>query len=105
MGARSGSEGQRDASDPVLFQTFLYSTVGAGLILRPTESVQFTHTAASPGGTANSAGFNTSFKEGIKPFGPPGHRLFGGIWGPQIFTSLAQDPRHAILVGSIISCR
>ena len=43
--------------NPVLFNTFPYSTFGAGLIVLPTESAQFTFTAASSGGTANSAGF------------------------------------------------
>ena len=98
--------------NPVLFQTFPYSTLGAGLIVLPTDSVQFTFTAASPGGTANSAGFSTLFDEGvvldaelrvgIKPFGLPGHQLIGGIWSSQTFTSLAQDPRTSIPVGSII---
>ena len=36
--------------NPVFFNTFPYSTLGAGLIVLPTESVQFTFTAASPGG-------------------------------------------------------
>ena len=36
--------------NPVLFNTFPYSTLGAGLIVLPSESVQFTFTAASPGG-------------------------------------------------------
>jgi porin len=39
---------------------------------------------------------------GIKPFGLPGHQLIGGIWSSQTFTSLAQDPRDSIPVGSII---
>ena len=47
--------------NPVVFNTFPYSTLGAGLIVLPTESVQFTFTAASPGGTANSAGFDDLF--------------------------------------------
>jgi porin len=99
--------------NPVLFQTFPYSTLGAGLIVLPTEAVQFTFTAASPGGTANSAGFSTLFEEGvvldgelrvgIKPFGLPGHQLIGGIWSTQTFTSLTQDLRLGVPIGSIIS--
>jgi porin len=99
--------------NPVVFQTFPYSTLGAGLIVLPTESVQFRLTAASPRGTANSAGFSTLFEEGvgldgelrvgIKPCGLPGHQLIDGIWSNQTFTSLAQDPRDAVPVGSIIS--
>jgi porin len=38
----------------------------------------------------------------IKPFDLPGHQLIGGIWSTQTFTSLAQDPRNSIPVGSII---
>jgi porin len=86
--------------------------LGAGLIVLPTDSVQFTFTAASPGGTANSAGFDDLFAEGvvldselrvgIKPFGLPGHQLIGGIYSSQTFTSLAQDPREAIPIGQII---
>ena len=97
---------------PVFFNIFPYSTLGAGLIVLPTDSVQFTFTAASPGGTANRAGFSTLFDEGvvldaelrvgIKPFGLPGHQLLGGVWSSTSFTSLAQDPRTAIPVGDII---
>jgi porin len=74
--------------------------------------VQFTFTAASPGGTANSAGFDDLFADGvvldaelrvgIKPFGLPGHQLLGGIWSSQTFTSLTQDLRTSIPVGSLI---
>jgi porin len=70
-------------------------------------------TAAISGGTANGAGFDERFKKGvvmdgelhvgIKPFGLPGHQSIGGIWSTQTFTSLMQDPRDAIPVGSIIS--
>jgi porin len=98
---------------PILFNTFPYSSLGAGLILLPTESVQFTFTAVSPDGTANSAGFSTLFEDGvamdaelrvgIKPFGLPGHQLIGGTYNTQTYTSLAQDPRASIEVGSIIS--
>ena len=40
---------------------------------------------------------------GIKPFGLPGHQLIGGTYNTQTYTSLAQDPRTSIDVGSIIS--
>ncbi len=45
---------------------------------------------------------DAELRVGIKPFGLPGHQLIGGIWSSQTFTSLAQDPREAIPVGSII---
>ena len=98
--------------NPVVFNTFPYSTLGAGFIVLPTDDIQFSFTAASPGGTANSAGFSTLFDEGvaldgelrvgIKPFGLPGHQLLGGIWSSQSFTSLAQDPRDQIPFESIV---
>jgi porin len=98
--------------NPVVFQTFPYSTMGAGFIVLPTDAVQFTFTAASPGGMANSAGFTTLFDKGvvldgelrvgIKPFGLPGHQLIGGIWSSQSFTSLAQDSRLSVPVADII---
>ena len=39
---------------------------------------------------------------GIKPFGLPGHQLIGGIYSSQTFTSLTQDLRTSIPIGSII---
>ena len=99
--------------NPALFNIAPYSTLGAGFLLLPTESVVFNFSALSPGGTANSAGFDELFEKGvvlfgelrvgIKPFGLPGHQLIGGGWNSQTFTSLAQDPRDAIEFGSIIS--
>jgi porin len=97
--------------NPALFNTILYSTLGAGFILLPTDSVVFNFSALSPGGTANSTGFDHLFEKGIalagelrvgiKPFGLPGHQLIGGSWNSQTYTSLTQDPRDAIPVGSI----
>jgi porin len=74
----------------VLFTTIPYSTLGAGFLLLPTESVVVNFSALSPVGTANSAGFDDLYKDGvvlaaelrvvIKPFGLPGHQLIGGTW-------------------------
>jgi porin len=99
--------------NPALFNTIPYSTLGAGFLLLPSESVVFNFSALSPGGTANSAGFDELFEKGvalaaelrvgIKPFGLPGHQLIGGTWNSQTYTSLTQDPRDAIPVGSLIS--
>jgi porin len=99
--------------NPVAFNTIPYSTLGAGFLLLPTESVLFNLSALSPGGTANSAGFDELFEKGValaaelrvgvKPFGLPGHQLVGGTWNSQTYTSLAQDLRTAIPVGSLIS--
>ncbi|HSF33471.1 MAG TPA: carbohydrate porin [Candidatus Tectomicrobia bacterium] len=99
--------------NPVTFNTIPYSTLGAGFLLLPTESVVFNFSALSPGGTANSAGFDELFEDGValgaelrvevKPFGLPGHQLIGGTWNSQTYTSLAQDLRTAIPVGSLLS--
>jgi porin len=98
--------------NPVIFNTIPYSTLGAGFLL-PSESVVFNFSALSPGGTANSAGFDellenevalaAELRVGIKPFGLPGHQLIGGTWNSQTYTSLTQDPRDAIPVGSLLS--
>jgi porin len=99
--------------NPVVFQTIPYSTLGAGFLLLPAESVVFNFSALSPGGTANSAGFDELYEKGvalaaelrvgIKPFGLPGHQLIGGTWNSQTYTSLAQDLRTSVEVGSLIS--
>jgi porin len=99
--------------NPVLFNTIPYSTLGAGFLLLPTESVVFNFSVLSPGGTANSAGFDELFEKGValaaelrvgvKPFGLPGHQLIGGTWNSQTYTSLTQDLRTAIPIGSLIS--
>jgi porin len=83
---------------PVTFTTVPYSTLGAGVLLLPTESVLVNVGALSPDGTANSAGFDELYKEGvvlagelrvgIKPFGLPGHQLIGGTWSSKTFNTL-----------------
>ena len=98
--------------NPVTFNTIPYSTLGAGFLLLPTESIVFNVSALSPGGTANSAGFDELYENGvalaaelrvgIKPFGLPGHQLIGGTWNSQTYTSLSQDPRDAIPLGGEI---
>jgi porin len=99
--------------NPIIFNTIPYSTLGAGFLLLPMESVVFNFSALSPGGTANSAGFDELYEKGvalaaelrvaIKPFGLPGHQLIGGTWNSQTYTSLTQDPRTAVPVRSVLS--
>jgi porin len=89
--------------NPVTFTTVPYATLGAGFLLRPTEAVLFNFSALSPDGTANSAGFDELYADGvvlagelrvgIKPFGLPGHQLIGGTWSSKTFNTLQQDPR------------
>jgi porin len=89
--------------NPVTFTTVPYATLGAGVLLRPTDAVLLNVSALSPDGTANSAGFDELYKDGvvlagelrvgIKPFGLPGHQLIGGTWSSKTFNTLQQDPR------------
>jgi porin len=89
--------------NPVTFTTVPYSTLGAGVLLLPTDSVLLNFSALSPDGTADSAGFDELYEDGvvlagelrvaIKPFGLPGHQLIGGTWSSKTFNTLQQDPR------------
>jgi porin len=84
--------------NPVTFTTVPYSTLGAGVLLLPTESVLVNVGALSPDGTADSAGFDELYEEGVvlagelrvevKPFGLPGHQLIGGTWSSKTFNTL-----------------
>jgi len=89
--------------NPVTFTTVPYATLGGGVLLRPTDAVLVNVSALSPDGTANSAGFDELYADGvvlagelrvgIKPFGLPGHQLIGGTWSSKTFNTLQQDPR------------
>jgi hypothetical protein len=69
--------------NPVTFTTVPYATLGAGVLLRPTDAVLVNVSALSPDGSADSAGFDELYEDGvvlawelrvtIKPFGLPGH--------------------------------
>jgi porin len=94
--------------NPVTFTTVPYSTLGAGVLLLPTDSVVFNFSALSPDGTADSAGFDELYEDGvvlagelrvgIKPFGLPGHQLIGGTWSSKTFNTLEQDPRLLLTI-------
>jgi porin len=94
--------------NPVTFTTVPYSTLGAGFLLLPTDSVLFNFSALSPDGTADSAGFDELYEDGvvlagelrvgIRPFGLPGHQLIGGTWSSKTFNTLEQDPRLLLTV-------
>jgi porin len=94
--------------NPVTFTTVPYSTLGAGVLLLPTDSVLVNFSALSPDGTADSAGFDELYEDGvvlagevrvsIKPFGLPGHQLIGGTWSSKTFNTLEQDPRLLLTI-------
>jgi porin len=89
-----------------LAMTVPYTPLSAGFVLLPAESVVFNFAVLSPTGTANSAGFDELYRDGVvlapelrvgvKPFGLPGHQLIGGSWSSKTFTTLEQDPRVAL---------
>jgi porin len=91
---------------PIAAMVIPYTPLGAGFLLLPTESVVFNFGVLSPTGTANSAGFDELYKDGVllaaelrvgvKPLGLPGHQLIGGAWNSKTFTTLEQDPRVAL---------
>src|SRR5688572_13384709 len=94
--------------NPVTFTTVPYSTLGAGVLLLPKDSVLVNFSVLSPDGTADSAGFDELYEEGIvlagelrvgiKPFGLPGHQLIGGTWSSKTFNTLQQDPRLLLTI-------
>jgi porin len=94
--------------NPVTFTTVPYSTLGAGVLLLPKDSVLVNFSVLSPDGTADSAGFDELYEEGIvlagevrvgiKPFGLPGHQLLGGTWSSKTFNTLEQDPRLLLTI-------
>ena len=67
----------------------------------PDNRGSFSITALDPNGTASKVGFDDAFDDGValaselrvgvKPFGLPGHHLFGGSWSSRDFVSLGQD--------------
>jgi porin len=91
---------------PIAAMAVPYTPLGAGFVLLPTESVVFNFGVLSPTGTADSAGFDELYKDGVvlgpelrvsvKPFGLPGHQLIGGAWNSKTFNTLEQDPRIAL---------
>lgn len=89
--------------NPALVRTVPYSTLGAGFVLMDEGLPYFTFTAMNATDTANSAGFNQLFEEGValiaelrlptEFYGLPGHQTFGGTWNSREYTTLGQDPR------------
>ncbi len=91
--------------NPVTLRTAPYSTLGGGaLVVLPEERGTFNIAVLDPNGVPSKVGFDDAFDGGfvlaselklnVKPFGLPGHQLFGGTWSSKDYTSLGQDLRR-----------
>jgi porin len=99
--------------NPVTLRTAPYSALGGGAIfVLPKERGDFAIAVSDPNGIPSKVGFDDAFDGGVvisselklnvKPFGLPGHQLFGGIWSNKDFTSLGQNFRR-LFIEAILS--
>jgi porin len=90
--------------NPIGLRTIPYSTLGCGLVVLGDEGTPlFTYTVLNPTDTADTAGFDELFAEGVamsaelrlptRLLGLPGHQLFAATWNSRDYVSLGQDPR------------
>lgn len=90
--------------NPALLRTIPYATLGCGFVVLGEEGTPiFSYTLLNATDTADSAGFNELFEEGVamsaelrlptKFLGLPGHQLVGGTWNSRDYVALGQDPR------------
>jgi porin len=109
-GARGKNQflNQNFVFNPVTLRTVPYSALGGGaLFVLPKEKGTLSITALDPNGVPGKVGFDDAFDGGVvlasqlrlsvKPFGLPGHQLFGGSWSTRDFVSLDQSLRRFIL--------
>ena len=91
-------------SNPIALRTIPYSTLGCGFsVLGERGEPLFTYTLLNSTDTADRAGFNELFENGVSMaaelrlptrfFDRPGHQLFAGTWSSRDFVGLDQDPR------------
>lgn len=91
-------------ANPIALRTVPYSSLGCGfVILGEGQEPLFNFLLMNPTDTADSAGFDELFAEGVTmsaelrfptPFlGKPGHQLFGATWSNREYVSIGQDPR------------
>ncbi len=88
---------------PLTLRALPYSSLGCGMVLLKDDEPVFNFLVMNPTDTADSAGFDELFAEGVVVstelrfatdlFGKPGHQLFGATWSSRDFVSLDQDPR------------
>lgn len=101
--------------NPVLLTAAPYTSMAAGVILLPTDSLQISTLVSDndPNGAANMTGFNTAFHGRdwmsvmqeydlkIKPFDRPGNQRLGWFWTSKDFREFESDSRDPIPVSHI----
>lgn len=91
-------------ANPIVLRTVPYATLGCGFVLLGEGGEPlFTYTLLNARDTADSAGFDELFEDGVamaaelrlptRVFGMPGHQLFGASWNSRDYVALGQDPR------------
>ncbi len=91
-------------ANPIALRTVPYSTLGCGFVVLGDEGTPvFAYTLLNPTDTAETAGFDELFAEGVSMSaelrlpttfgGLPGHQLFAGTWSSRDYVALGQDPR------------
>lgn len=91
-------------ANPIALRTVPYASLGTGFVIVGEDAEPlFNFLVMNPTDTADSAGFDELFAEGVALsaelrfstplFGKPGHQLFAGTWSSRDFISLGQDPR------------
>lgn len=91
-------------ANPIALRTIPYATLGCGFAVLGEEGEPvFAFTLLNATDTADSAGFDELFADGVAMSaelrlptqfgGLPGHQLFAGTWSSRDFVSLGQDPR------------
>lgn len=91
-------------ANPIALRTIPYSTLGCGFaVLGEGGEPVFAYTLLNPTDTADSAGFDELFADGVAMSaelrlptdfgGLPGHQLFAGTYSNRDYVALGQDPR------------
>ncbi|TWT87486.1 Carbohydrate-selective porin, OprB family [Pseudobythopirellula maris] len=94
-------------ASPIVLRSVPYATLGCGLVVLGAEGEPvFTYTLLNATDTADSAGFNELFEEGVSMSaegrlptsfgGLPGHQLLGVSWNNREFVEIGQDPRFVL---------
>lgn len=90
-------------ANPIALRTIPYSSLGCGFVIVDQGEPIFNFLLINPTDTADSAGFNELFADGVAmsaelrlpttTLGLPGHQLFGATWSNREYVALDQDPR------------
>ncbi|MBA7479297.1 Porin B [subsurface metagenome] len=97
--------------NPVAGMAIPLGFLGAGVLVRPTDSFNVMTLVLDSEGETNASGFDTAFDRGvsvlqvaelgIKPCGLPGHQRVGWTWSDRVRMQLQQNPRA--IIGAILT--